>query len=368
MSKQEKRIRNDLPEVDHFVSQYTIKKPLYDEFTSKLVELLKALLRIRSIDTQLIESRTKDTGSFREKISRSSKRYVDPIREVTDLSGIRIIVYYEEDLDIVCQLIENEFEIDRSNSIDKRTVLRPEEFGYQSIHFVVKLSRSRCDLLEWHHLAGLQAEIQVRTVLQHAWAAISHKLQYKHEEDVPQVLRRRLFRLSALLELADEEFMSLRNRTAALTQEIEQQLSEGETNLEINLLTIEEFLRTSPEVKQLVAYAKKSGFSFKEYESEGAGYDPSYIVTICKKVGLINISSLKNVLQESLGWSQAYLQKQRKASNKEWEVSPGFICILILIGRFPDQFEVGDFNNLDWHNEIALRVLSVANAKGHEMP
>ncbi|MCX5806488.1 MAG: RelA/SpoT domain-containing protein [Proteobacteria bacterium] len=140
MSIQEKRNRNDLPNVDHFVNQYNTKKPLYEQFTGKLKELLKDLLKTCSIDIHLIDGRTKNTESFREKINRSTKKYVDPTNEVKDLSGIRIIVYYEEDLNIVCRLIEKEFEIDKSNSLDKRTILKPEEFGYESIHFVVKLS------------------------------------------------------------------------------------------------------------------------------------------------------------------------------------------------------------------------------------
>jgi len=54
-------------------------------------------------------------------------------------------------------------------------------------------------------------------VLQHAWASISHALQYKQEQDVPTVSRRKLFRLSALLELADEEFLSLRKEQTEVT-------------------------------------------------------------------------------------------------------------------------------------------------------
>ncbi|MCX5806489.1 MAG: hypothetical protein NT010_10555 [Proteobacteria bacterium] len=159
--------------------------------------------------------------------------------------------------------------------------------------------------------------------------------------------------------------MSLRNKTTALTQEIEQQLSKGETNLEINLLTVEEFLRTSQEVIQLISHADKSGFSFEDYESGETSNSTSDIVTFCKKIGLPSISSLKTVIQESLEWSQSYLQNQRKASKLGWEVSPGFICTLILIRKFQDQFEVLDLSNLGWDKEVALRVLSIAKAKDH---
>lgn len=98
------------------------------------MELLKALLRVQIIEVHLIESRTKDARSFQEKIGRASKAYIDPLDEITDLSGIRIIAYYEEDLHKITELIEKEFDVDWDNSMDKRKILKPEEFGYQSIH------------------------------------------------------------------------------------------------------------------------------------------------------------------------------------------------------------------------------------------
>jgi putative GTP pyrophosphokinase len=358
MTIQEMQIRNDSQDLNQCVSEYTKLKPCYEEFTGKLKNLIEELLRAHKIETQLIESRTKGIESFKEKISSPSKRYVNPINEVTDLSGIRIIVYYEEDLDTVCKLINDEFEIDKINSIDKRNILKPEQFGYQSIHFVVKISNSRCDLTEWNHLAKFNAEIQVRTVLQHAWAAISHKLQYKREEDVPLVLRRRLYRLSALLELADEQFVSLRNKTKTLTQEIGWQILDGETVLEINLLTVEEFLRTSLEVQQLVKEAKKSGFSFENFKNEKSAEMFSEFIIYCNIAGIASISSLKTVIEKSLTWSQSYLETLKIKSGTPWEVSPGFICVLIIIKTFSDKFTADVLNNLGWSENIASCVLS----------
>ena len=63
---------------------------------------------------------------------------------------------------------------------------------------------------EWKKFSGIKFEIQIRTVLQHAWSAISHKLEYKTVNDVPKKMRRQLFRISALLEIGDQEFSSLR--------------------------------------------------------------------------------------------------------------------------------------------------------------
>lgn len=344
------------------VRQYAIKKPLQADFTAKIVELLKALLHAQNIDTHLIESRTKDLDSFKEKISRVSKKYLHPLKDITDLSGIRIIVYYEEDLNKISELIGKEFEVDWNNSIDKRKILKPEEFGYQSIHYVVTLSKSRRSLLEWHQLSDLRAEIQVRTVLQHAWAAISHKLQYKREEDVPQELRRRLFRLSALLELADEEFMGLRDETASLTQIIEEKLAEGETDLEINILTVEEFLNTSPEVKQLVEDARKAGFSFDAYDSRREREEGlSALIALCNFVGLKVISDLKAALKKSLEWSDAYLSKQMESTVGWWSITDDFVCMLILIKVFREKVNTPYLINEGWAKSVAARVVEVAS-------
>src|ERR1041384_2055216 len=191
---------------DDFTRLYELKRPLYIEFTEKVKSLLESLLTTSNIKYQVVEKRTKNIQSFREKISRANKQYSDPLREVTDLAGLRIIVYYLEDVNAACQMIEREFNIDREASVDKGLLLQPNEFGYRSVHYIASLSDSRKALLEWAAYDGLVAEIQVRTVLQHAWAAISHALQYKKEQDIPSVFRRRLSRLSSLLELSDEEF------------------------------------------------------------------------------------------------------------------------------------------------------------------
>lgn len=55
-------------------------------------------------------------------------------------------------------------------------------------------------------MSGLKAEVQVRTVTQHVWAAASHVLQYKQEASVPLPVRRSIYRVSALLETVDLEF------------------------------------------------------------------------------------------------------------------------------------------------------------------
>ncbi|RPJ26947.1 MAG: hypothetical protein EHM33_09705, partial [Chloroflexi bacterium] len=299
--------------VDDWVVEYSKRRPLQLQFTAKMEALLRDMLLTMGVDFHLLESRTKTEESFKEKIQRSSKSYLNPINDVTDFTGIRIITYYQEDADVIGQLMESEFVVDLEHS-EKRDSA-PSEFGYKSAHYVVSIPAERGRLLEWRELAHLKAEVQVRTVLQHAWATISHKLQYKREADIPLVFRRRLFRLSALFELADDEFVVLKKASSELTKSIEEQLEAGERDIAIDYLSVQRFLLHSTDVVNLTSIAIKVGFLFDEDEHEQPRGD-SDLVSMMKIIGLASLAQLEAVLQDSLKWSEPYLTMQIHATER----------------------------------------------------
>jgi ppGpp synthetase/RelA/SpoT-type nucleotidyltranferase len=188
------------------VEKYKKLRPIYEDFNERIKDLLKSLIEENKIKYHLIETRTKSLESFKEKIERKSNKYSNPIEEITDLAGIRIIVYYQDDVARIEEIIKNEFIVDDQNSFDKGKLLKTNEFGYQSVHYVVSLSFDRAKLSEWKKYSKFKIEIQIRTVLQHSWASISHELEYKKSYEIPTILQRRLFRLASLIELDDEEF------------------------------------------------------------------------------------------------------------------------------------------------------------------
>jgi len=137
-------------------------------------------------------------------------RDYNSLSDLTDVAAVRVTTYFSEDLNTVASKIEQEFNVDWPNSIDKRTAHEPDRFGYQSVHFVVSISEARCALAEYSRFRGFKLEIQVRSILQHAWAEIEHDLGYKSIYGVPRQVRRRFSRVAGLLELADEEFSGIR--------------------------------------------------------------------------------------------------------------------------------------------------------------
>ncbi len=204
--------------VGRLMGEYDQSVELYERFGANVEHLLRDLLGTTDIKFNAVTSRLKKRDSFERKI-KSNPKYVS-IETVTDVTGARVTTNWEEDVDRVADIIRNEFDIDVRNSVDKRRILQTDRFGYQSLHLVASLNDGRASLRENRIFAGLKVEIQVRSLLQHAWAEMEHGLGYKGESAVPASIRRRFYRLAGLLELADQEFVAVRREALELTQDL----------------------------------------------------------------------------------------------------------------------------------------------------
>lgn len=149
--------------------------------------------------------RVKSVESAIGKIAR--KGYKDPMRQMTDLVGVRFVVLLQEQIDIVASLIKKETRWTFEQARDPISEMHqnPKLFDYQSIHFVV---RSAADITIADHTApkGLACEIQVRTLLQHAYAEMVHDSIYKPVGSVPPKAERLVARSMALMETTDDLF------------------------------------------------------------------------------------------------------------------------------------------------------------------
>ena len=179
----------------------------HQRLTQSVVAIIKALLVAKGIPYLAVDGRTKNKEGIKDKIKR--KAYKSPERQVTDITGVRVILYFESDVQKVSSLLESCFKIDKDNSLDKGSLLSVDKIGYRSVHYVCDIGVERSKLPEFESLAGLKFEVQVRTVLQHAWAEIAHDRNYKFSGKLPDEMARELYLYAGLLEVADKGFDKL---------------------------------------------------------------------------------------------------------------------------------------------------------------
>jgi putative GTP pyrophosphokinase len=218
-------------------------------FSAALERLIQDLLRAAGIRFHTVVARVKSRDSaVRKVISGGDAR---PLSSLYDMLGIRIITYFRDEVDAVARVIEREFAIDEASSVDKRVVLDPDRFGYLSLHFVAQLSHDRVALTEYRQYGGIKFEIQIRSILQHSWAEIEHDLGYKSKAAVPRSIKRRFSRLAGLLEIADDEFVGIRNELAAHRASTSETIGTGSWDVEIDQDSLFSFTMISEEIMRL---------------------------------------------------------------------------------------------------------------------
>ncbi|MCK5245319.1 hypothetical protein KAR02_00360 [Candidatus Bipolaricaulota bacterium] len=215
------------------VEDYQCLRHVYEDFAKVVQDILQQALRTASIKVASIEARAKTIDSFGDKAleaadgNPNSPKYQDPLADIIDLAAARVITFFLDTLSEVDTIIAAEFAI--LERIDKSALLllREEKLGYQSVHYIVQLRANRAALPEYSRFRSLKAEIQVRTVLQHAWAEIEHDIQYKSIETIPVAVRRRFLALAGLLEIGDREFQALQAKDKQLRLEARTSVTQG---------------------------------------------------------------------------------------------------------------------------------------------
>ena len=191
------------------IDAYRDEAPIYAVYAATLREILQKAANVVT-PLGIVQVRPKALSSFAEKALRKLKDHDDPVHQLTDLCGGRVITVTFAEMEKMCAFIERHFTIDWDNSQDVRTRLRPSEFGYLSVHYIIQLKGDKVLGVPVPKEIGMRkAEVQIRTLLQHAWSEISHDRIYKNKIPVPAPLVRGTARMAALLEQAESTFSEL---------------------------------------------------------------------------------------------------------------------------------------------------------------
>jgi len=282
------------------INSYDAQREIYSSFSETVSNLISRLLIAENISVHSVSCRCKTLGSLKNKIEKKTG-YVN-LEQITDLAGVRLITHYEDDVDKVAKIIESEFLVDTENSIDKRKALDPDRFGYLSLHYVISLRSGRSELKEYKGFAGLKAEVQIRSLLQHTWAEIEHDTGYKSDIGVPRHIRRRFSRLAGLLELADQEFIGIRDELVSYSEEVSEKISASKTSkassldVPIDRVSLVTFFDMDPLVAEIDReIAGILDATVKSNSSDEALSD----VFRLRVVGIDNLATLKKSLFEN---------------------------------------------------------------------
>lgn len=197
------------------LEEYRDALPLLQRMEDVVKTTLQEALDRNGLVVTAVETRIKTEESLAGKLALKGTKYTT-LSDVTDILGARIITFYTDDVDRIAAMAEQLFDIDWENSVDKRRLHQLDSFGYNSLHYI-------CRLPDFPY----RFELQLRTTLQHAWAAINHDTGYKSGVEIPREYMRRMNRLAGMLEMADDEFSRIRMEINDYRRRVHQLVQNG---------------------------------------------------------------------------------------------------------------------------------------------
>jgi putative GTP pyrophosphokinase len=199
-------------DLEAFVTQLQNRGPALKACASHLIKQVSEMLlaeigeeRFKPFFKIAPSFRVKDTVSAVKKLAK--KQYHNPLEEMTDLVGVRFVVLLRTDLEVLEQIIlrHTGWNASRERHYEYEAASDPEVFDYQSIHFLL---RSVGDTETGGVVIpdNTVCEVQIRTLLQHAYAELCHDRIYKTTGAVPVSAKRVVARCMALMETTDLMF------------------------------------------------------------------------------------------------------------------------------------------------------------------
>ncbi|MBQ9193156.1 MAG: hypothetical protein IJ156_05495 [Bacteroidales bacterium] len=186
------------PHSEAILREYREQLPVFGKLQATVPEQIRSVFAEAGIIVASVESRIKTEDSLAGKLELKGAKYAS-LKDITDIFGVRIITFYTDDVDKVASVVDRLFDVDWENSVDKRKLHEIDSFGYLSLHYICRVPD-----------CPYRFEVQMRTILQHAWANMNHDTGYKSGVEVPKEYLRNMNRLAGMLELIDEQFSRIR--------------------------------------------------------------------------------------------------------------------------------------------------------------
>lgn len=284
-----------------------------------------------------VEHRVKEERSLAGKLERKGDGY-NSLEDITDILGCRIICFLSDEIDLIGKKVEEKFVVDWENSSDKRALIKEDSFGYLSLHYICSLPFGD----KWpDEICGKKFEIQIRTILQHAWSVIQHDIGYKSDFGVPREIRRQFARLAGLLELADDEFVRARDNMVGYTEDIRKRIiTDDADDVAINMISLNEYVLHNKKMQSLIKeIAAISNAEIKTIDPEG--YIPQLAFLGVKKLG-----DIEKMIEENYDLAVKLAHKALSMADLDIvssSVALRFLCRAELLNKDYDFIKIVEF-------------------------
>lgn len=242
-----------------FIGYYSEDYALFRRAAAELQDYIAENIADLPQPIHVTQARAKQPESLRSKCRR--KGYKNPAVQVTDLLAVRVITYFKDDLDAVAARLRNVLQISEAKSRDTRKNLAENAFGYRSVHLVARLKPSEAVFRP--SLARRWFEIQVRSILDHAWSEIEHEAVYKSGIRYSKEVRRRFKAVAASLEVLEDAL-------AALTTERDKLIARYHNDFQARR-GLDEALDVA-RLQAFLEFTRPHGLSWRSAEQQGQAF------------------------------------------------------------------------------------------------
>jgi len=328
--------------IDEIGIKYVESLKLYEEYATRIRNLIQDLVELEGVEFYAIDGWAEKPAELLRSISELEEEELGGV----DLVTVRILLRFPEDVLRIEEVVKAEFEIDDSRSVPSSGLEDPYRFGYPAVVYILSLSNSRARLREWAKYKDLTFRLEIRTMLQEAWATIFPKVNQTVGTVSEKKLTRELVLLAALLEKADQGFLSLRNEIkdeALLIPPKQPGLQqENSTAIEAEKLFTDEELYNLFRGDSLLlgrwnALTLEAGFPEFKPEADYLRDSFAYLCKILRAANINTISEVKKFLAEmeegDKGLRQLRSIHDTFDKNTKWRMDP-FSALFLLVLNF----------------------------------
>ena len=314
---------------------------LGDTVHTMLSEIVKEL----GLTVLAVEHRVKEEKSLAGKLERKGDGY-NTLEDITDILGCRVVCFLSDEIDKIGQKVEENFVVDWENSSDKRALIKEDAFGYLSLHYICSLPFGD----KWpDEICGKKFEVQIRTILQHAWSVINHDIGYKSDFGVPREIKRQFARLAGILELADDEFVRARDNMVGYTEDIRRRIiTDDADDVAINMISLNEYVKHNQKMQGIIRkIAEIAGAEITEIDPE------SYIPQLAF-LGITKLGDIEVMIKENHQLAMKLANKALSTADLDIvssSVALRFLCRAELLNKNYDFDKIVEFLKLSYKNK-----------------